>query len=150
MSRPEKHIDWLKVDQLLMAGCNGAQIAPHFDMHQETFYDRVRDKHGIGFTEYCAIKRKQGDSLLLAKQYEKALKGDNTLLIWLGKTRLEQKEAINYTHQSPDQENIDHKHKNMLLEHQIVEKDKIIKELEDLNANKPKTESELFRGAPPF
>lgn len=92
MSRPEKPIDWKKVDQLLMAGCKGSEIAPHFDMHQETFYDRVKDHYGIGFTEVCAIKRSQGDSLLRAKQFEKALEKDNTMMIWLGKQRLDQRE----------------------------------------------------------
>lgn len=92
MSRPEKPIDWKKVDKLLMAGCFGTEIAPHFDMHVNTFYDKVKEKFNICFTEYCALKRSQGDSLLKEKQFEKALKGDNTLLIWLGKTRLDQKD----------------------------------------------------------
>ena len=92
MSRPEKPIDWDKVDQLLMAGCLGTEIAPHFDIHPTNFYTRVQDKHGMGFTEYCQLKRQQGDSLLKFKQFEKAMQGDNTLLIWLGKSRLKQKE----------------------------------------------------------
>jgi hypothetical protein len=96
MGRPEKFIDWDRVDQLLMAGCTGIEIAPHFDMHYETFYDRVKEKYKVGFTEYCSLKRQQGESLLREKQYLKALgytdTGDNTLLIWLGKTRLKQRE----------------------------------------------------------
>lgn len=90
--RPEKPINWEKVDYLLMAGCKGTEIAPHFDMHVNTFYDKVLERYKINFTEYSALKRCQGDSLLKEKQFEKALKGDNTLLIWLGKIRLEQKE----------------------------------------------------------
>lgn len=93
MSRPEKPIDWNKVDQLLMSGCKGTEIAPHFDMHYETFYDRVKQKYNVGFTEYCSLKKEQGDSLLKAKQFEKAMKGDNSMLIWLGKVRLGQREA---------------------------------------------------------
>lgn len=92
MSRPQKPIDWAKVDQLLLAGCTGTEIAPHFDIHVENFYLRVQEQYGMGFTGYSALKRQQGDSLLKAKQFEKAMKGDNTLLIWLGKTRLNQKE----------------------------------------------------------
>jgi len=91
--RPIKNIDWEKVDRLLMAGCYGTEIAPHFDMHHETFYDRVRAEKGIGFTEYCALKKCQGDSLLKEKQFEKAISGDNTLLIWLGKARLNQRDT---------------------------------------------------------
>jgi len=92
MSRPHKPIDWDKVDKLLLAGCSGTEIAPHFDIHVENFYLRVQEQYGMGFTGYSALKRQQGDSLLKAKQFEKAMKGDNTLLIWLGKTRLKQRE----------------------------------------------------------
>ncbi len=95
--RTTKEIDWAKVDQLLMAGCIGTEIAPHFDMHPTTFYDKMAVHYGMSFTEYCAIKRQQGESLLKAQQYAKAMglsdKGDNTLLIWLGKCRLGQKET---------------------------------------------------------
>jgi hypothetical protein len=93
MSRPEKKIDWKLVDKLLMAGCEGTQIAPHFDMHYETFYRRVQEKYGMGFTEYCALKRYQGDSFLLDKQFQKAREGDNVMLVWLGKNRLKQTES---------------------------------------------------------
>ncbi len=95
MSRPEKPIDWRKVDQLLMAGCFGSEIAEHFDMHPNTFYDRVFQEYNMGFTEYSSLKRAQGDGLLRARQFKKALEGDNTMLIWLGKIRLNQKEQEN-------------------------------------------------------
>lgn len=96
MSRPEKHIDWVMVDKFLEGGCLGTEIAAHFDMHPNTFYDRVSQKFGIGFTEYSTEKKKKGESILRMTQYLKAIgetkKGDNTLLIWLGKQRLDQKE----------------------------------------------------------
>ncbi len=92
MSRPEKKIDWKKVDQLLLSGCHGTEIAPHFDMDVETFYRKVQKEKNIGFTGYSALKKQQGDSLLKNKQFEKAMSGDNVMLIWLGKTRLKQRE----------------------------------------------------------
>lgn len=92
MSRPEKEIDWKLVDSLLIAGCFGTEIAPHFDMHVKTFYSRVEDKFGVTFTEYSAEKKFKGESLLRKVQYDKAIKGDNTMLIWLGKNRLKQRE----------------------------------------------------------
>lgn len=92
MSRPEKPIDWKLVDDLLMAGCLGTEIAPHFDLHPTTFYGRVEDRYGMSFTNYSTEKRAQGDSCLRAKQYEKAMNNDTTMLIWLGKQRLEQRE----------------------------------------------------------
>lgn len=96
--RPEKPIDWDRVNELLEAGCLGTEIAPHFDLHYTNFYDRVEKKYGMSFTEYASKIRQKGHSCLREKQYKKALRGDNTLLIWLGKNRLGQKEH-------PDQDN---------------------------------------------
>lgn len=91
--RPQKLIDWELVDSLLEAGCFGTEIAPHFDMHHETFYDRVQMEKGMGFTEYSSQKRSKGDSLLRKTQYDKALEGENMMLVWLGKNRLSQRDT---------------------------------------------------------
>jgi|SRR5579864_2193260 len=92
MARPEKNIDWKVVDHLLMAGCKGTEIAANFDMHPDTFYIKVEEQYKMGFSAYSQEKRSKGDSLLRAKQFEKALEKDNTMLIWLGKQRLDQRE----------------------------------------------------------
>lgn len=96
ITRTEKPIDWKVVDDLLLAGCNGMEISSHFDMHHDTLYKRVQEKYGLSFTSYASEKRQKGESLLRAQQFAKALgvtvKGDNTLLIWLGKQRLNQSE----------------------------------------------------------
>jgi len=105
MSRPEKNIDWTLVDQLLMAGCLGTEIAAHFDMHQNTFYARIEEKYGLSFTHYCQEKRSKGDAMIRAKQYDKALKGDNSMLIWLGKNRLRQRDK------APDEEQLENMEK---------------------------------------
>lgn len=96
--RPSKPIDWEKCDELLIAGCTGAEVASYFGMHQQTFYNRVIEKHNMSFTEYSYEKKHTGESILRAHQYAKALgltkDGDNTLLIWLGKQRLNQRETV--------------------------------------------------------
>lgn len=97
MSRPEKEIDWKLVDTLLLAGCLGTEIAPNFDMHVKTFYYRVEEKYGMTFTAYSSEKKGKGEALLRKVQYDKALKGDNTMLVWLGKNRLKQRERDNLT-----------------------------------------------------
>jgi len=98
MSRTPIPIDWQRVDKLLEAGCLGNEIAANFGMHQNTFYDRVLEKFKITFTEYSQEKRAKGESALREVQYDKAIgaskKGDNTMLIWLGKQRLNQKESV--------------------------------------------------------
>lgn len=94
--RPKVHIDWEEVNSLLMAKCSGSEIAGEIGIHKETFYRKCQEEHGIPFSEYCLQFYAKGDAKLRAQQYAKALgftdKGDNTLLIWLGKIRLGQKE----------------------------------------------------------
>jgi hypothetical protein len=92
MSRPEKIIDWDVVDELLMAGCPGTDIAAYFGMHPDTFYKRVMAEYDMGFSEYLQQKRSSGDCLLRKSQFDKALDKDTSMLIWLGKQRLGQKE----------------------------------------------------------
>jgi adenylate kinase family enzyme len=95
MSRPEKIIDWNRVDDLLKAGCLGTEIAATFDVHPQTFYSRVEEKYNCSFTHYSQERRALGESLIREKQFQKALgltdTGDNTMLIWLGKNRLGQR-----------------------------------------------------------
>lgn len=97
--RPPKEIDWDLVDELLEAGCSGPEIAPHFNIHPETLYDRVADKYGMLYSHYAEVMASKGESCLRAVQYGKAIgkmdKGDNTMLVWLGKNRLKQKETPN-------------------------------------------------------
>lgn len=90
MARPEKPIDWDRVDKLLQAGCFGTEVASHFDIHPSNFYDRVKDRYGMNFTDYSSSLRQKGESILREKQYDLALSGDRVMLIFLGKTRLNQ------------------------------------------------------------
>jgi len=102
MPRPEKPIDWERVDELLECGCLGNEIAAHYNMHPNTFYDRVVSKYNMSFTDYQAEKKYKGDSLIREAQFKKALKKlDNTMLIWLGKQRLGQKENLDSNQESP-------------------------------------------------
>jgi hypothetical protein len=104
--RPVKPIDWRKVDDLLLAGCTGAEVAAFFDMHPQTFYDRAAAQYGTSFTAYSQSKKQNGEAILRAHQYAKALgmtkEGDNTLLIWLGKQRLNQSETPHDSTVSPE------------------------------------------------
>jgi hypothetical protein len=91
--RPTKPVDWVKADLMLCAGCPGTEIAHEFDMHPVTFYERVEKEKHMSFTEYCALKRKSGENSIRLAQFKKAVELlDNTMLIWLGKQRLDQRE----------------------------------------------------------
>lgn len=91
--RPIKEIDWTIVDHKLRANCHGTTIASIFDMHPQTFYNKVIEEKKMSFTEYSAQKKLEGDDCIKTAQYEEAvIEKNTTLLVWLGKVRLEQKE----------------------------------------------------------
>lgn len=96
MAKPEIPINMKIVDDLLIAGCTGVEVAAHIGCHADTLYKRIENEKGMQFTAYSAEKRLKGESLLRAQQYAKALgltkNGDNMMLIWLGKNRLNQKD----------------------------------------------------------
>lgn len=96
--RPLLKIDWPKADELLLCGCTGVEVAAYFGMHPDTFYKRAEKEKGVCFSAYAAEKRSNGEALIREAQFKKAIgmskKGDNTLLIWLGKQRLGQKESV--------------------------------------------------------
>jgi len=95
--RPKANIDWKKIEELLIAGCSAPEIAGYFGCSDRTLYARCETDLGIKYSEFSQEKRSKGEALIRAHQYAKALgltdKGDNTLLIWLGKNRLKQSES---------------------------------------------------------
>lgn len=94
MGRTKINVDWLKVDVLCRCQCTEEEIAADLEMSSDTLYRRCKEDHDMTFAEYFALKRKRGFTSLRAKQYEKAMAGDGTMLIWLGKQYLEQTEKV--------------------------------------------------------
>ena len=96
MSRPEVTITWAKIDDLLRSGCTGVQAAASIGIHPNTFYRRVEEKFKMSFSDYAAEKKAQGQAFIKYHQYQKALgitkKGDNGMLVWVGKQLCGQKE----------------------------------------------------------
>lgn len=90
--RPKKKIDWNIVDKLLEADCEGTEIAAYLGMHPNVLYERCKKEKKCNFSEYLQEKKAKGNSLLKVKQYELAMKKDKTMLVWLGKQRLGQKD----------------------------------------------------------
>lgn len=93
----KKKIDWNVADAFLEAGCTGVQVAEHFGVHPDTLYTRCLQERGAGFSEYAQAKKASGEKLLAKAQFDKALgrnkDADNTMLIWLGKQRLNQRDS---------------------------------------------------------
>lgn len=90
-----KHIDWDKVDQYFICGCTITQCAAGIGCSVDTLERRCRSEKNAEIAHYHQEKREKGNLLIHAAQFEKAIKEKNpTMLIWLGKQRLGQKEII--------------------------------------------------------
>ncbi len=96
MGKQKTDINWQEIDHLMVAGCPVREIAGYVGCSEKTIYDRCYTDNGETYSTYSQKRRAKGQSFLRAHQYAKALgkteKGDNTLLIWLGKQRLDQRD----------------------------------------------------------
>jgi len=97
MSRPKVNIDWKKVDFYLRAHCDGVGIAGLLGIHPNTLYLAVESEFKVSFSEYSAQKKSEGKEMLRGKQFQLAAEGDKTMLVWLGKQYLGQKDKNDVT-----------------------------------------------------
>ena len=82
MARPFKDIDEQQLETLAALGLSNGEIAAVLDCSPDTIERN--------FKETLRWGREKRNASLRRKQYEVALSGNPTLLIWLGKQYLEQ------------------------------------------------------------
>ncbi len=95
--RPRVIIDWDAVDNLLKAQCTGTEIAGHLGIHPDSLYNAVQDKFKTTFSAYSQQKKESGKAMLRMIQFQTAMDGDRTLLVWLGKNHLDQSDKSQIT-----------------------------------------------------
>ena len=100
MARPKANIDWQKVDNYLKAQCDGVGIAGILGISPDTLYRACMEENKIGFADYSAIKKGEGNELLRARQFQVAMEGDKTMLVWLGKQYLLQQDKSEIDHKN--------------------------------------------------
>lgn len=91
--RPRKEVDWHQVDTMCEFHCTGEEQAAILGMHYDTLDARCREQHGVGFSEYFKQKSAGGKMSLRRKQFTAAMDGNTTMLVWLGKNWLGQKDT---------------------------------------------------------
>ena len=84
MARPKLDIDPAKVEALASFGCTNVEIASVFDCDESTISKR--------FSRNLTKGRESGKIRLRQKQFDVAMKGNVSMLIWLGKQVLDQKD----------------------------------------------------------
>lgn len=101
--RPRIEIDWSEFDRLCEVQCTLAELSAHFAVSEDTIERAVKRERGVSFADYFAQKRKAGFVLLRRKQYELAMAGNATMLIFLDKQYLGQsaKREVTAPHPRP-------------------------------------------------
>ena len=123
-----KDINWDLVELYLKAGCRQNKIAEALGIHRETLSYKIKEKYGMDYSAFSTKLQSEGEMLLQAAQFQKALKnsspGNTQMLMYLGKVRLGQKEHEDTNTDAANQQNLDQTHLIMELEH----KNKILEE----------------------
>lgn len=83
-------IDWKMLDGLLQFGARLVDCSELMQCSDETIQRRIRDKYDITFTEYRNRKLSKTRLRLAQKQFDLAMEGNTTMLVWLGKNLLGQ------------------------------------------------------------
>lgn len=96
MARPKKELEditldgWEVLDSLIIWSAHSEYIAEQLGVSEDTLSRRIKEKHGITFAEYRDKMKEKIRINIFKKQYDVAMAGNPTLLIWLGKNELGQ------------------------------------------------------------
>jgi len=91
MGRPRIEIDWDEFDKLCKLQCTLAEIAGWFDCSEDTIENRVKEVHGVTFSDFYTKKKSKGKISLRRTQWKMA-ETNATMALWLGKQYLDQKD----------------------------------------------------------
>lgn len=95
--RPKKIIDQRQFEGLCKIQCTKLEICEVLDVDDKTLENWCRETYKSGFSEVFARKRQGGKASLRRKQFEIALAGNVTMLIFLGKNHLGQSDKVEST-----------------------------------------------------
>lgn len=90
MARPRKQVSERQIFKLASILCTDEEIAAVLDVSADTLTRR--------FAEALKRGRQVGKKSLRRKQFQLAMKGDRTMLIWLGKQHLGQTDKVEQAH----------------------------------------------------
>jgi hypothetical protein len=97
-----KIIDWNQVDKMCAIQCTGEEQAAILGVDYDTLNAACKREKGKGFSDYFQEKGASGKMSLRRKQYTTAMDGNATMLIWLGKNWLGQKDTHEVDNLSSD------------------------------------------------
>lgn len=100
--RPRKQIDKSQFESLCGIQCTIEEVCQFFECDEVTLNRWCKETYKMTFSQVFKAKRGVGKISLRRAQYQLALKGNSSMLIWLGKQYLDQ--AENPSKMETDQE----------------------------------------------
>lgn len=92
VGRPRAKIDWDKVKKLCYIHCTKEEIAHILEISEDTIDRACKREYKDNFAVLYKRWSAGGKMSLRRKQVEVAMKGNVSMLIWLGKQQLNQKD----------------------------------------------------------
>lgn len=99
MSRPRKELEDIKFDgwdqlDALIVWSTGEYCAEKLGIDYDTMAARIKERTGLTFSEYKNQKKEAMRVNIRKKQYDVAMSGNVSMLIWLGKNELGQSDKM--------------------------------------------------------
>lgn len=97
MARPRIELENMEFDgwdqlDAMIPWASEVYCAEKLGINIDTLASRIKEKHGLSFSEYKTKRQEPMRINLLKKQYDVAMAGNVSMLIWLGKQYLKQKD----------------------------------------------------------
>lgn len=96
MARPKAQIDKDQFEKLCSMFCSQIEIADFFNVTDDTIQNWCKRTYKLGFSEVYKRKSSRGKMSIRRKQFEVAMDGNTTMLIWLGKQYLGQADKMDF------------------------------------------------------
>lgn len=97
MARPKLKIDIEQLESLMRLSPNLEDTANFFNCSPDTIERLIKEKYQCSFAEFRDQKGVHTRMSIKRKMIEKALSGDNTMLIWLSKNMLGMTDKLEQT-----------------------------------------------------
>lgn len=107
MARPRVELEnmsfdgWDQLDALIIWS-NQVYCAERLGINIDTLADRIKERTGLSFSEYKEQKKEAMRVNIRKKQYDIAMSGNVSMLIWLGKNELGQSDKNENKHDITD------------------------------------------------
>lgn len=100
--RPRKEIDIDQLRNMARIQCTAEECAGVFECSPDTLDRRLKEEGYGGFADFYKRYSDEGRASLRREQWKLAQKGNPTMLIWLGKQMLGQRDKVENDHTSSD------------------------------------------------